>query len=84
MLNRFPNINTQTYSKGSTMLNSNIPLNRKIFWRKKAQTNIYMAKELADIYGGGMAIYLKKLNHRLKIKIADDYNFYSRTLARAA
>lgn len=66
------------------MINSNIPHNSKIFWRKKAQTNICMAKELADIFGGVKADYLKKLNHRLRIKIADNGAFYSNTYVKAA
>ena len=66
------------------MLSSNISLNNKIFWRKKAQTNICIAKELADIFGGTKADYLKKLNHRLKIKIADHYGFYCDVYVKAA
>jgi hypothetical protein len=65
------------------MINSNIPPNSKIFWRKKAQTNICMAKELADIFGGVKADYLKKLNHRLRIKIAHHYGFSSNAFAKA-
>ena len=66
------------------MFSSNPPLNSKIYWRKKAQTNICIAKELADIFGGAKADYLKKLNHRLRIKIADHSGFYSNAFARAA
>lgn len=66
------------------MLGSNIPLNTKIFWRKKAQTNICIAKELADIYGGAKVDYLKKLNHRLRIKISDHYRNYSSAYEKAA
>ena len=66
------------------MLSSNIPLTNKIFWRKKAQTNICIAKELADIFGGTKADYLKKLNHRLRIKIADHYGFYGDVYVKAA
>ena len=66
------------------MLSSNISLNKKIFLRKKAQTNICIAKELADIYGGVKADYLKKLNHRLRIKIADHYRNYSSDYEKAA
>ena len=66
------------------MLSSDIPLNNKIFWRKKAQTNICMAKELADIFGGAKADYLKKLNHRLRTKIADNYRYYSHVYENAA
>ena len=66
------------------MLSSNIPLSKKIFWRKKAQTNICIAKELADIFGGAKADYLKKLNHRLRIKIAHHYKFYCNYYVKAA
>jgi hypothetical protein len=66
------------------MLGSDIPLNNKIFWRKKAQTNICMAKELADIFGGAKADYLKKLNRRLRTKIADNYRYYSNAYDNAA
>jgi hypothetical protein len=66
------------------MLGSNIPLNNKIFWRKKAQTNICIAKELADIFGGAKADYLKKLNQRLRIKIADHYGLYCNPYVKAA
>ena len=66
------------------MLSSDIPLNNKIFWRKKAQTNIYMAKELADIFGGAKVDYLKKLNHRLRTKIVDNYRYYSNAYENAA
>jgi membrane protein required for beta-lactamase induction len=43
----------------------------KAAWRKKAQTNICMAKELVDIFGGAKADYLKRLNHRLRMRIAE-------------
>jgi hypothetical protein len=66
------------------MFGSNIPQNKKIFLRKKAQTNICIAKELADIYGGGKADYLKRLNHRLRIKIADHYRNYFSDYEKAA
>ena len=66
------------------MFVSNIPPNKKIFWRKKAQTNICISKELADIFGGAKADYLKKLNHRLRIKIARHYKFYCNYYAKAA
>ena len=65
------------------MFNSNISLNNKILW-KKAQTNICIAKELADIFGGAKADYLKKLNQRLRIKIAQNGGFYSNAFAKAA
>jgi hypothetical protein len=66
------------------MLHSYLSPNNKAYWRKKAQTNICMAKELADIFGGAKADYLKKLNHRLRIKIADNSDIYSHAFAEAA
>jgi hypothetical protein len=47
--------------------------NEKNVWRKKARTNILIAKELAEIFGGKKADYLKRLNHRLRIKIAMNF-----------
>jgi hypothetical protein len=70
--------------KGYKMFTSNIPLNSKATWRKKAQTNICMAKELVDIFGGSKADYLKKLNHRLRMRIAENYGYYSSPFAKAA
>ncbi len=66
------------------MFSSNPPLNSKIYWRKKAQTNICIAKELADIFGGAKADYLKKLNQRLRFKIADHHGFYCNPYVKAA
>ena len=66
------------------MFSANFSPDNKAVWRKKAQTNIYMAKELADIFGGAKTDYLIKLNHRLRIKIADNYGFYSSSFAKAA
>ena len=66
------------------MFSSNRHQNNKVFWRKKAQTNICLAKELADIFGGTKADYLKRLNHRLRLKIADNGGFYSNSFAKAA
>ena len=80
----FKKILTLKRSKGYKMFTSHIPQNSKVVWRKKARTNIYMAKELADIFGGAKAEYLKKLNHRLRMRIAENYGFYSNGFAKAA
>jgi hypothetical protein len=53
----------------------------KYAWKKKAKTNIYIATELADSFGGRKADYLKRLNRRLRIKIAMEY---MQPLAKAA
>jgi hypothetical protein len=66
------------------MFSSNIPFNSKASWRKKAQTNICMAKELADIFGGTRADYLKRLNLRLRMRIAENYGLYTNSFAKAA
>lgn len=66
------------------MLSSDISLNNKIFWSKKAQTNICIAKELADIFGGAKADYLKKLNHRLRFKIVAYNGLYCDVYVKAA
>ncbi|UCE55761.1 MAG: hypothetical protein JSV31_10005 [Desulfobacterales bacterium] len=55
------------------MFTSIIPLNNKVAWRKKAQANICIAKELADIFGGSKTDYLKRLNRKLKMKITAEY-----------
>lgn len=44
--------------------------NSKISWRDKARLNICIAKDLADSFGGRKAEYLKRLNQKLKIRIA--------------
>jgi hypothetical protein len=63
------------------MFSSIFSSNNRASWRKKARTNICIAKELADIFGGSKADYLKRLNRRLRIKIAAE-NF--QPLAKAA
>jgi hypothetical protein len=45
-------------------------INDKMIWRKKAQLNICIAKDLAISFGGKKADYLKRLNRKLKRKIA--------------
>jgi len=44
----------------------------KMSWRDKACLNICIAKDLADSFGGRKAEYLKRLNQKLRIKIAFD------------
>ncbi len=44
----------------------------KISWRDKARLNICIAKDLADSFGGRKAEYLKRLNQKLRIRIAFD------------
>lgn len=44
--------------------------NSKISWRDKARLNICIAKDLADSFGGSKAEYLKRLNQKLKVRIA--------------
>jgi hypothetical protein len=42
----------------------------KMSWRDKARLNIWIAKDLADSFGGRKAEYLKRLNQNLRKKIA--------------
>lgn len=42
----------------------------KISWREKARLNICIATDLADSFGGSKAEYLKRLNQKLKVRIA--------------
>ena len=44
----------------------------KMSWQDKARLNICIAKDLADSFGGRKAEYLKRLNQKLRIKIAFD------------
>jgi len=55
-----------------------------VSWRKKARANICIAKELADIFGGAKADYLKRLNCRLRMKIQADTVYYYDNFAKAA
>ena len=73
MEGRFQKMFTQKCLRGHIMFNSIIALNNKVTWRKKAQANICIAKELADIFGGSKADYLKRLNRKLRIKITAEY-----------
>ena len=42
-------------------------------WRDKARLNVAIAKDLADSFGGITVDFLKRLNRKLKMKIAADY-----------
>lgn len=66
------------------MFNENYDLKSKMVWRKKARLNICIAKDLANNFGGKKADYLKMLNHKLKVKIADNHGFYSEPFRMAA
>ncbi|MGD2269679.1 MAG: hypothetical protein PVI06_04710 [Desulfobacterales bacterium] len=54
------------------MISENYYSNNKTAWRKKARLNICIAKDLANSFGGKKADYLKRLNHKLKLKIEDN------------
>jgi hypothetical protein len=66
------------------MFNENYYMKNKMAWRKKARLNIGIAKDLANSFGGKKADYLKRLNHKLKIKIAVGNGFYSERFRMAA
>ena len=55
----------------------------KMTWRNKARLNVCIAKDLAESFGGKKADYLKRLNRKLKMKIAAD-GFYFNHFAKAA
>jgi hypothetical protein len=59
-------------------------INSKMAWRKKARLNIYIAKDLANSFGGKKADYLKRLNQKLKRKIAVSNGLYSNHFRMAA
>lgn len=40
--------------------------------REKARLNVWLAKDLAENFGGNKADYLKKLNQRLRTRIKVD------------
>ena len=56
---------------------------KKMTWRNKARLNVCIAKDLAENYGGTKSDYLKRLNRKLKMKIAAD-GFYFNHFAKAA
>jgi hypothetical protein len=66
------------------MFNENYYLTNKMAWRKKAQLNIGIAKDLASHFGGKKADYLKRLNHKLRVKIAVSNDLYSNHFRMAA
>jgi hypothetical protein len=66
------------------MLRTVIPLEYRMSFRDKARLNICIAKDLADSFGGSKADYLKRLNHKLRIKIAIHSNRLTNCLAKAA
>jgi hypothetical protein len=61
-----------------------ININSKASIRNKARLNISIAKDLADSYGGRKADYLKSLNRKLRIKIAENSTHFTNCLAKAA
>jgi len=65
-------IQFQLESRGSIMFKVHLHPYCKMSWRDKARLNICIAKDLADSFGGRKAEYLKRLNQRLRIRIAFD------------
>ena len=66
------------------MFNTTIPLDMKMTFRDKARLNICMAKDLAENFGGRKADYLKRLNRKLRMRIAFKSNHFAYDLAKAA
>ncbi|MGD8343572.1 MAG: hypothetical protein PVI38_02335 [Desulfobacterales bacterium] len=52
--------------------------------REKARLNVWLAKDLAENFGGKKADYLKKLNQSLRKRIPADSLKYGRYYAKAA
>jgi hypothetical protein len=52
------------------MHNTIIPFEARLSLREKVRLNKWIAKDLADSFGGRRADYLIPLNKKLKIKIA--------------
>lgn len=52
--------------------------------REKARLNVWLAKDLAENFGGRKADYLKKLNQNLRKRIPTDPSIYERYYAKAA
>ena len=44
--------------------------------REKARLNVWLAKDLAENFGGRKAYYLKKLNQSLRKRIPNDSPIY--------
>jgi hypothetical protein len=66
------------------MFNTIIPLDLKMTFRDKARLNICIAKDLAENFGGRKADYLKRLNRKLRMRIAFESNHFAYYLAKAA
>jgi hypothetical protein len=66
------------------MFDENYYLKNKTAWRKKARLNICIAKDLANSFGGKKADYLKRLNQKLRLKIADHHGLYLAPFRMAA
>jgi hypothetical protein len=61
-----------------------INLNSKASVRDKARLNIWIAKDLADSFGGRKTDYLIRLNRKLRMKIAIGSANFTNYLAKAA
>jgi hypothetical protein len=61
-----------------------INLNSKASIKDKARLNIYIAKDLADSFGGRKADYLIRLNRKLRMKIAIGSTNFTDCLSMAA
>ena len=66
------------------MLSTMISLDYKMSLRDKARLNICIAKDIADTFGGSKADYLKRLNQKLRNRIAAQSNSHNNYLAKAA
>jgi len=66
------------------MFNENYSLKNTMVRRKKALLNICIANDLANSFGGKKADYSKRLNHKLKAKIAMNNDLYSERFRMAA
>ena len=66
------------------MFDTITPLDMKMTFRNKAKLNICMAKDLAENFGGRKADYLKRLNRKLRMRIAFESNRFACCLAKAA
>ena len=70
--------------KGNTIFYQVNTINSKMAWRKKARLNICIAKDLANSFGGKKSDYLKRLNNKLKRKIAMSNRLYPANFRMAA
>jgi hypothetical protein len=66
------------------MFNRDNTINNRKIWREKARLNVCIAQDLANSFGGKKADYLKRLNRKLKIKIAMDCSCNAHSFAMAA